>query len=69
MTLEERYGVKQGSKLCGCLEEDYSNKCQSSKKASVPGGVCEEGSGGRMLDCELRAVYVCVSHSVVSDSL
>ena len=42
---------------------------RSSKEASVPGGVCEEGSGGRMLECELRAVCVCVSHSVVSDSL
>ena len=42
---------------------------RSSKETSVPGAMFEEGSSGRMLECELRAKCICVSHSVVSNSL
>lgn len=42
---------------------------EAARRPSVPGGMFEEGSGGRMLECELRATCMCVSRSVVSISL
>ena len=55
--------MKQESELCGYLEEDYSSHgsevpvaCRSSNEANVTGIVFGRGSGGRVLECEVRTI-------------